>query len=217
VKIALDLDGTLITCEPRQSAVLEAALKPRRLSVDTRRVWGLKRKGASTEDALVTVGLSRADAREVARDWRRMIEAPAWLALDQVIDGVYETLDEMCCMSAHLMLLTARSRREWLEQQLRHLRLSRFFRSVIVVSPERATQEKAQCLSEESVAAFIGDTESDMRAASSARVAFYAVETGQRDAAFLARASESAVYSDLASVWNKLKSDSKYSGPSGRS
>ncbi len=217
MKIALDLDGTLITCEPRQSAVLEAALKPRRLSVDARRVWRLKRNGASTEDALVTVGLSRGDAREVVRDWRRMIEEPAWLALDHVISGVYETLDEMCCMSVHLMLLTARSRREWLEQQLKHLRLSCFFRSVIVVSPERAPQEKAQRLSEESVAAFIGDTESDMRAASSARVAFYAVETGQRNAEFLARASESVVYSDLATVWNKLKSESINSDSSGRS
>jgi phosphoglycolate phosphatase-like HAD superfamily hydrolase len=181
----LDLDGTLISCEPRQSAVLAAVLRRRRLEVDLTQVWGLKRKGASTERALALAGLPEATAQTVAKDWGTRIEEPGWLALDKVLPGVLETLEAMLKKDLSLMLLTARRKAEWLPHELRRLHLARFFDCIAIVRPEAAPQEKADCLAQQRVGGFIGDTESDMRAALAAGVKFSAVSTGQRNKCFL--------------------------------
>ena len=205
MKLALDLDGTLITCEPRQSTVLAAALAARRLTANIVHVWEFKRAGASTEEGLVAAGLSHANAREVANDWRRMIEESEWLALDRVIPGVRHTLENMRGMSMKLTLLTARGRQEWLPQQLRRLDLARFFDVIAVVSPERASAEKAWRLADESIEAFFGDTESDWRAASQTGVTFYAVATGQRERSFLTQVCGVRAYEDLAEAWSEFR------------
>jgi phosphoglycolate phosphatase-like HAD superfamily hydrolase len=205
VKVALDLDGTLITCEPRQSAVLAAALAACRQTVNVARVWEFKRVGASTERGLVAAGLSHESAQEVAREWRRMIEESEWLALDRVIPGVRETLENMREMSMRLTLLTARGRQEWVPQQLRRLDLARFFEMIAVVSPERASAEKADRLADGSIRAFFGDTESDWRAASQTGATFYAVATGQREKSFLAQKCGVRAYDDLAEAWSELR------------
>jgi phosphoglycolate phosphatase-like HAD superfamily hydrolase len=185
LRLALDLDGTLISCEPRQSAVLAAVLRRRGLEVDLTQIWGLKRKGASTERALALAGLAEATAHAIAKDWGTRIEEPGWLALDKVLPGVLETLEAMRQKDLSLMLLTARRRAEWLPHELRRLQLAQFFDCIAIVRPEAATQQKADCLAEQRVDGFIGDTESDIRAASAAGVKFSAVTTGQRNKCFL--------------------------------
>ena len=206
MRLALDLDGTLITCEPRHSAVLQAALEAHRLRADLTRVWEMKRGGSSTEAALFAAGLSRVDARVVAGEWRRMIEEPGWLALDRVLPGVSETLEEMR-RTSRLTLLTARSRSEWLPQQLCRLNLARFFDSISVVSPKHAVEEKARRLKEDSVDAFFGDTESDLRAAALAGVTFCAVSSGQRDRNFLGQLSGAVVFEQLPEAWKNVRKD----------
>lgn len=204
MRVAVDLDGTLITCEPRHSAVLQAALEARCLRADLTRVWEIKRAGSSTEAALFAAGLSHVDARVVAGEWKRMIEEPVWLALDRVLPGVPETLEEMR-RTSRLMLLTARGRREWLPQQLCRLNLGRFFDSISVVSPKHPVEEKARVLKEESVDAFFGDTESDLRAAALAGVTFCPVSSGQRDRNFLGQLAGGVVFEQLPDAWNNVR------------
>ncbi|HEX8101896.1 MAG TPA: HAD family hydrolase, partial [Solirubrobacteraceae bacterium] len=83
------------------------------------------------------------------------------------------------------VVLTARADAEGVRRQVARLRLLDPA-SVIVVSPGGAAERKAEILATRRPALFVGDTESDGRAAQLAGVPFLAVDTGQRDAAFLA-------------------------------
>ncbi|MEY4386963.1 MAG: hypothetical protein RLY20_2246 [Verrucomicrobiota bacterium] len=205
MNIALDLDGTLISCEPRQTAVLQAALTNVRVQIDRSAIWPLKRNGASTEAALSELGVAPALAREVSLEWQRMVEQPAWLALDSVLPGVIEVLQMMRAAGARLWLLTARNRPEWVRQQLIQLGLAPLLDKVVVVPSNQASSAKAAVLREALAVAFFGDTESDWRAAVAAQVPFYALETGQRSAAFLATTDIKPVHADLMAAWNAFK------------
>ena len=202
MNLALDLDGTLITCEPRQSAVLQAAKVSVGAQFDVDRVWPLKRIGASTEHALVQIGVDLAVAKQVADHWQRMIEQPGWLALDSVQPGVFGVLDKMRAQASRLVLITARSRSEFVRPELSQLGLAKFFDEIIVVSPRTTADAKATCLRQKSMHAFFGDTESDWMAARTAGVPFYALTTGQRSASFLLRAGITESFDDLAGAWN---------------
>ncbi len=209
MNLALDLDGTLIGCEPRQSAVLQVVLARRGQPVDLGRAWELKRNGASTEQALVQLGLSPVVARQVAEEWRNSIEAPVWLGLDSVLGGVSEVLKDMRATGARLALITSRTRREWVPQQLERLGLSPWLDEVTVVSPENAVTRKAESLRRGSAVAFFGDTESDHRSALEADVPFFGVSCGQRSGAFLAKSGVKAVHHDLAAAWEAFRTESR--------
>ena len=56
---------------------------------------------------------------------------------------------------------------------------------VLVVDPAAADREKARALRDLDAIGFVGDNESDGRAAAGAGVPFACVDTGQRSAAFL--------------------------------
>lgn len=206
MNLALDLDGTLISCEPRQSAVLQAALVPCEAQVDVCAVWGLKRNGASTEGALRHLGLEPSLARGVAEQWQRMIEEPLWLQIDSVLRGVSETLCQMRSAAGTLWLLTARNRAEWVPQQLARLGLAPLLDEVAVVSAQDASCAKAAVLRDASAVAFFGDTESDWHASSAASVPFYAVASGQRSLDCLAAAGVGPVHADLAAAWRSFVS-----------
>jgi phosphoglycolate phosphatase-like HAD superfamily hydrolase len=200
MNLALDLDGTLITCEPRQSAVLQAALVRCGARVDLNHVWELKRDGFSTENALVKLGLRPKLALRTAMDWRRMIEEPLWLGMDSVLPSVLDVLCKMHEAGASLWLLTARSRREWVKSQLARLGLIRKLDGVVVVPTHESAITKTKVLRELEAAAFFGDTESDWCASIAADVPFYAVSTGQRSSKFLARVGVQPVHADLAAA-----------------
>ena len=164
-------------------------------------VWELKREGASTEQALMQLGVDEKVAGLVSGYWAREIEEPVWLALDSVQAGVMDVLRAMRGAGARLWLITARSRREWVPQQLARLGLSPWLDQVTLVSAHEAARAKTAVLRQASAAAFFGDTESDWRASLTAEVPFYAVASGQRSAAFLARAGVGVVHRDLAAAW----------------
>jgi phosphoglycolate phosphatase-like HAD superfamily hydrolase len=186
VLLALDLDGTLIDARARQVGVARHVLaqlgaQPLREG----RFWELKRSGASTESALVRLGYTASVAGEGARLWRAEIEAEAWLAQDQALPGVEQALHELRADGVSTAVLTARGRPEGALSSARAAGLDELIGELIVVSPERASREKASWLAARSPAAFIGDTESDGAAAASAGVAFVAVAGGQRDGTYL--------------------------------
>ncbi len=183
--LAFDLDGTLVTCEPRQSAVLKAVTVAEGLNVDVAAAWRLKRQGITTLQALCQAGVPYDMATRIVTRWTEIIEAPEWLSLDTPLDGVNETLAHAQRDGHELILVTARRRREWLLHQLAQLGLAQFFRSIAVVEGANVGFEKARALHARRAEYFIGDTEQDAKAASYAELPFIAVSTGQRDADFL--------------------------------
>jgi phosphoglycolate phosphatase-like HAD superfamily hydrolase len=196
--LALDLDGTLVTCEPRQVGLFRAVAARWDISLEGSEFWSLKREGASTRDAAIALGIPANLARRMSDEWIRMAEEPFWLGLDRCFDDTLPELRRIGTLGIERVLLTARTHRWWLLAELKRLRLDRVIDRVIVVNPARASEEKAQALGELEPLGFVGDTESDARAAKSSEVSFAAVDSGQRSRAFLSQHGIAAIAGTLA-------------------
>ena len=207
--VVLDFDGTLITCEPRQSAVLHSILIRYGVELDLKHLWEQKREGVSTLRALEALGIKSDSARNITHEWQSMIEDPVWLGLDSELPGVSATISAIRETSTMLTLLTARSRPEWVKMQLNQLGLLNHFDKVIIVSPEHAVEEKAEALLKLRTDAFFGDTESDWRASLKAKTPFYAVSSGQRSGKFLKEYGVKIVSMNLHAAWNEFMAINK--------
>lgn len=203
--LALDLDGTLIDPKPRQVAVMtalfegEATMEP----VRPADFWSLKRDGLTTAEALERLGVERALAGKLALRWARSVEDLRWLRLDRLIPGVDETLGELAEAGTRPAILTARRHEDRVRDQVSSLGLLRWCDEVQVVSPESAVEQKAAELEALGSRGFVGDTESDARAAELAGVAFAGVTTGQRAGEFL-RARGLPAFDSLADALRAL-------------
>jgi phosphoglycolate phosphatase-like HAD superfamily hydrolase len=179
-RLALDLDGTLISCEPRHCALMRQLCRSDAMPADfIPRYWAAKREGASNLRALRTLGHQSPQARADA--WAREIEHWPWLGFDRLLPGVGAAL----AASRHrIFVLTARRERFFLRQQLDRLGLTPLIDDLITVPPAEAATAKASQLKVLRPLAFIGDTESDADAARAAGTPFLAVSCGMRSASF---------------------------------
>jgi phosphoglycolate phosphatase-like HAD superfamily hydrolase len=183
--LALDLDGTLIDARVRQvgvaaEALIEVSGSDGRL--DERRFWRLKRAGATTAGALEHLGYPPAVSAAVAARWLERIESDAWLERDRSLPGVRGAV---AALHDRVVVLTARRRPPGAARSIAAAGLDSLIDEVVVVDPANVVAEKARALRRLRPVAFIGDTDSDGRAAASAGVPFAAVSTGQRSASYL--------------------------------
>ncbi len=183
--VALDLDGTLITCEPRQCAVLEASLGCAGVRVDVSRVFALKREGRTTEESLVALGLSAPVASTVAQTWREWVEEPQWLAIDRCFDDSLSVLARLRGRRVRTVLVTARTLAHWVPPQLSRLGLAELLDEVRVVSPSRSVELKASILVAVGADLLVGDSETDLHASRATNIACVCVDRGQRTRSFL--------------------------------
>jgi len=175
--LALDLDGTLLSCEDRQVAIALDVMD----GVDGARFWADKQAGATTAAALSAQGCN--DANAAAR-WVAQIEREDWLALDRPLPGAAEAVSEARRRGLRVVILTARRDPEAVRRQVAEHHLADPS-DVLVVDPADASSQKGRILRELGAIGFVGDTESDARAADLAGVPFACVAGGQRSASFL--------------------------------
>jgi phosphoglycolate phosphatase-like HAD superfamily hydrolase len=203
--LALDLDGTLVDPRPRQLAVLadlvgaEPGLDP----LDEDRLWELKRDGLTTHEALVRLGVGVATAARLGERWVATVEERRWLGLDRLLPGVPEALESLNRAGCRPLILTARRHRDRVIEQVASLGLGASCAAVVVVPPATAAEAKAAELEAHGCEGFVGDTESDARAAELAGVPFAAVATGQRSRRFL-RERRLAAFDSLAEALGAL-------------
>jgi phosphoglycolate phosphatase len=187
--LALDLDGTLIDARRRQLAVLAKALTDLELPpVPPELFWGRKRGGETTVEALIALGVDDGEASAVAARWVERIEEEGELAGDFLLPGVEETLVDLATRGVRPVVVTARAHPDRVRDQFATLGLDRWCDGLHVVDPSQAAEQKATTLRELGAAAYVGDTESDARAASLTAIPFAAVSTGQRSPTFLTAA-----------------------------
>ncbi len=197
--LALDLDGTLVSCAARHCALMRQLCRGDGLPDDfIARVWAAKREGASNLRALVALGHPQAPARAAA--WAREIERWPWLGFDRLLPGVVEALSTR---RHRVLVLTARRERYFLQQQLDRLGLTPLIDRLIVVPPAEAAFAKAQALLEHRPVAFVGDAESDAEAAAAAAIPFLALSCGMRSAAFWQGRNQPA-FADLSGALQAL-------------
>lgn len=189
--VALDLDGTLLDCRPRQVRLAAQLAGP---GFDGDAFWAAKRHGATTAAALESLGVEPGRAAAIAREWAAVIEDDGWLAVDPLLPGACPALAALAAAGRPAMILTARRRADAVRAQVVGLGLRV---PVEVVDPRDAVARKAAVLRERGAAAFVGDTESDARAAADAGVPFLAVGTGQRHPQWLRERGIAPVHADL--------------------
>jgi phosphoglycolate phosphatase-like HAD superfamily hydrolase len=185
MNIAVDLDGTLITCEAKQLGCLRSALRRCGQTADLEGVWRAKRGGLTTRQSLLQAGLTEWNADAVTSIWVESVEKPFWLSFDRAFPDVNDALITLSLSGTKPTLLTARNRPEWLIPQLRALGLAPYLANVVVVPPQTASKSKAVALAEAQADVFIGDSESDLQASLTAGVLFAAVSSGQRSKEYL--------------------------------
>lgn len=195
--IALDFDGTIVTCQHKQMTLLKAVANQFHEKVDCTTVWKEKRSGRSTLEILLSHGMSKKVAGNVTDEWIRQVELFQWLQLDSVMPGL-ETLLKKLKEKYRLVLLTARNNPWNLIIQVRNCGLYDCFDVIDVVRPSCAATDKSSRLEGYRPLVFIGDTESDYRAARNAGVAFMGVASGQRSYEYLvAECIDAAVFAGV--------------------
>jgi phosphoglycolate phosphatase-like HAD superfamily hydrolase len=200
--IALDFDGTLISAGPKQTSVLRAIGRAFKEPIDSETVWHRKRNGATTSQCLLDCGIPQSKATTMVDAWIREVEKPFWLSLDTCFNDTHKSIKHLKEKNYRLILITARSRQEWLHPQLQNLGLKGHFDKIFCVSPYDAANQKAKVLNLYKPKYFIGDTETDQKASAAANVNFIALSCGQRSAEYLRR---NHACEAKPSLWNAIE------------
>ena len=184
--VGLDLDGTLVTCRDKQLYALRQAVE--RTGIQYRAFdsfWKLKCKGSTTADALCETGVEKDVAENLARHWVENVETWECLQQDRLFPGVLESLS-LLSRRVDFLLLSGRRNSEMFRRQISELGLDAYakYREVVFADADVANA-KSLLLKKYGAQCYIGDTESDIAAASKANVPIYVVSTGQRSAEFL--------------------------------
>ncbi len=165
---------------------------------DPQAFWALKRDGATTRQALVSLGIDERRAETVAGRWLEAVESDRMLLVDTLLPGVEDVLMAAGRHTERLVVITARRRGSAARAQCERLGLMKFLDEVIAVDPVDAATGKAAVLRRIQALGFIGDTASDARAARRAGIPFAAVTTGQHTRAVLSTAIDAPIVASLA-------------------
>src|SRR5574344_686265 len=179
--IAFDLDGTILNTFDRHIKVMEMALKDFDIALDLTDYRNFKREGNNNIKYLLYKGIKKSLAEEIQKSWIENIEKNQYLKLDYLYPNVVEQLKELS-RNNDLILITARSDKEALKQQIRELCIEDFFTEIFVVSPSKNTiEEKSEILKKSNVNYMVGDTEVDKSACELAGIDFKFMDYGFRN------------------------------------
>ena len=171
--ICIDLDGPILDASERYYRVYSDTLNSIGIApLRKESYWNLKRSKVSEPDILTQSGTSDTDLVKEYLDARaKRIESAEYLLFDQVWPGTADTLKILRTQSA-LALVTMRTSKELLDQQLDRLELLDAFDCVLAagtgsVANDRGEQ-KGQLVREcygnaDLVGWFVGDTEIDIQ------------------------------------------------------
>lgn len=183
--LAIDLDGTIITAEEKQSYLLKAVACRYGINLNCNDIWEKKRAGINNFMLLQQIGISKSVASAICFAWLREIESSYWLSLDTLFKNALDVLGELRAYSFRLVLITARQNEYLMRQQVYRLGIEEYFESIYCVDPKSVVIEKSRWLRCSDAIGFIGDSETDVQASQCADVPFYGVCTGQRSEKFL--------------------------------
>lgn len=201
--IAIDLDGTIIDCYPRQAAVTKYIFNELGIdNIDFQTIWQHKRSGLSTFEVLnfYFPEISAEIIKSFTVKWLELIEEPYWMTLDQLFPWSQSILEILNSMNFSLVLLTARQRPENVFNFLTMNKIDDLFSQVHIVSPQKATQQKADLLLQVNPLCHCGDTETDALAAEKVDVRFIGVSCGQRSKDFLERYTSVVILNNISEL-----------------
>lgn len=184
MRIGLDLDGTLISCRQKQTALMKALIIAHDKKVNLDRFWSYKRAGLNNIQALELCDIDKSFAETLNKQWVEQIESMQWMSLDSVFQEAIYFLEKIYSNKNSLHLISARNFKKISFLQLRTLNLEKYFESVDYVS-ECLGENKKNKMLQRKIDVYIGDTEQDYNMAVSAGVKPILVSSGMRDENFL--------------------------------
>jgi pyrophosphatase PpaX len=199
-----DLDGPLLDVSPRYVALHEALLADSGVSPMPRPLYWQHKRAACPEEAI----LAQLGVRDTAAYLRRrleLIETAAYLAHDRPWPWSHAVLARLAAL-APLVLVTARSCRPLLLEQLDRLALAPFFHEILSEpAGRRVDEQKAakvrDCLDRHRRGPagcwMVGDTEADVGAGRLTGVRTAAVLSGIRNRDLLLQAGPDFLLEDI--------------------
>lgn len=211
----VDLDGTLLSVEKRHYAAYASVLEMpdvRGIPIPFREYWGLRREGKPAEVILKRSRLLPT-RHELFRDrFEGRLEAPELLGLDEPREGLLTFLGKLHTKTP-IVLVTQRRDRETLESQLVDLAVRRYFVEVLAGAPKRprrpepelrwrhkAALIRARYRLPPTQALYLGDTETDVRAARSLGFEVWLIEGGHRSKPLQVKADPDRIVANLSAA-----------------
>lgn len=194
MQLVLDLDGTLINSTERHWLLLESILIDKGLNYgfDQNDFLKMKINGCSTKKYCQEIlHLPLEIANEINSIWIKHIEDTQWLRLDVLYDDAIDFLNWCQKCLYDVWFLTARSNKNGLIRELERLDIMKYAKSIYIVDPRNASEEKTVKLQEikrKGEVVFIGDMESDYKAGGTAGVKTLILNRGFRSKQYLADA-----------------------------
>lgn len=187
MKIAIDLDGTLLDSTLRHAQVLRFALN--NFSIKTIHFFDeeflkYKANGFSTKAFCLNVlQLPERVAVAVSEFWIDNIEQENFLILDKLYSDSKNFLNALSNV-AILYLVTARNNKTGFVGEINRLNIASFFQKMQVVAPFNASHEKRDFFLENHIDLVVGDSEVDLYAAEGANIASCILNRGFRSKRF---------------------------------
>lgn len=208
----LDLDGTVLHDETRHYAAYTAVLGMpdcRGVPIPEREYWGLRKEGKPWDLALKRSRLLPMKYGVFQERFEARLEAPELLALDELKEGTHTFLGKLHTKTP-IVLVTQRRDGEALENQLVDLGIRKYFVEVLHGAPKRqrraspdlrwrhkAALVRARYKLLPTEALYVGDTETDVRAARSLGFEVWLVEGGHRKKALQVKADPDRIEANL--------------------
>ncbi|MCX8472108.1 MAG: HAD family hydrolase, partial [Sediminibacterium sp.] len=142
--------------------------------------WKLKTHGLNSKNALITLNIPHLLANEISILWFTQIEDLFWSYFDAVFVDFFDFYAKCKLQKIDLFLLTARTNKMVLQQQLYNVGIYHFFKKIFVVNHQNVIENKAVILKKNKPEFFIGDTETDFQAAQLSSTKFICSTRGQR-------------------------------------
>jgi beta-phosphoglucomutase-like phosphatase (HAD superfamily) len=208
----LDLDGTLLDDTTRHyAAYVEVLAMPemRGVPIPEKEYWGLRREGKPWKDILRKSRLFPNKIDEFGQRFDARLETPEMLAMDSVREGVETALGKLYTKTP-ICLVTLRRNEDELENQLASLGLKKYFAAVLWGAPPKTrrpdpdirwkhkaelVRKRYRILPTETV--YIGDTETDVKAARNLGFEVWLVEGGHRTKELQIKADPDRIVADL--------------------
>lgn len=211
-----DFDGTLVDVRERHYRTYRSAVEAlggRPLGPSA--YWLLKRRGTGWAELLAHSRLSPGQHAAFLERFIAQVEAPASLRLDRLFPGVPKLLEARRRRGDRLFLVSLRRSAPAFQAQVAELGIRELFERVCSGHTEAdAYVQKAsliQGIGFGSPAAVVGDTEADLLAARSLRLAPIGVASGMRNRGYLQRLGPQVVVGSVVQLPAALDSVSSSS------
>lgn len=208
----MDLDGTILDVRARHYATyLEVLSMPdmRGQPIPEKEYWGLRREQKPFDEMLRMSRLFPPKFKTFMERFDARIETPEMLILDTVRTGTETALGKLYTKTP-IILVTQRKDAENLKSQLASLKIDKYFAETLSGAPEKLRRadkdarwkHKAELVRRRykilpTEAVYVGDTETDVRAAKSLGFEVYLLEGGHRTKELQMKADPDRISPDL--------------------